>query len=119
MNPLSLPRTLANALLSDVQSGSGTGLVGAENGIPCSVYPAPAAAIALARNTLHQRGESLFAYYAAAEPDMATLDAPPDPLDPPYQLRLTTDIRGVIVLRAYARNAQHHWQEQVIELIHD
>ncbi|MFA7494806.1 MAG: hypothetical protein WCY67_00660 [Acidithiobacillus sp.] len=115
MKPLQLPRTLANALLSDLQSGRGEGLVGARAGIPCAIYPASPADFPKVLDALAQRGETLFAHYAHADQALSN----ERPLLAPYQLRLAADIRGVIVIRAYARAATEDWQERMIELAHD
>ncbi|WP_414039703.1 hypothetical protein ACJU26_11060 [Acidithiobacillus sp. M4-SHS-6] len=121
MKALSLPRTLANALLSDLQSGRGEGLVGALHERPCSVYPAQGSERAAALELLTSRGESLFACYAAAprNPTPTPPETPQPPFDPPYQIRLATDIRGVIVLRAYTRDGGQSWQENIIVLEND
>lgn len=121
MNSLVLPRTLANALLGDLQSGAGQGLVGALQERPCSVYPVSAEQRGMALDLLTRRGETLYACYAAApqEPYNTLPEKPLSPFDPPYQIRLATDIRGVIVLRAYARKAGQGWQEKIIELEND
>lgn len=121
MSTLRLPRTLANALLSDLQSGQGEGLVGSLHGRPCSVYPAQGDQQVSALEMLASRGESLFACYAAApqDPTPSLPETSQPPFDPPYQLRLATDIRGVIVLRAYTRNDGQGWQENLIVLDND
>ena len=59
MNSLVLPRTLANALLGDLQSGAGQGLVGALQERPCSVYPVSAEQRGMALDLLTRRGETL------------------------------------------------------------
>ena len=116
MSRLKLPRTLANALLDDLQSGTGAGVVGAASGAPRSVYPCAPADFAATLAVIRSRGEAPFACYShAAEPD-----AGPVPAEIPYQILLAADTKGVILLRAFQRSEDAAaWRELDIELDHD
>ena len=116
MRRLKLPRTLANALLSDLQSGVGEGLIGAAADVPVSVYPCPPANFAAASALIQSRGETSFAHYAHAAAPIADIV----PIGTPYQILLAADIKGVILLRAFTRAGDGApWQELDIELDHD
>ena len=116
MKRLKLPRTLANALLADLQSGVGEGLIGAIADVPVSVYPCPPANFAAALALIRSRGETSFAHYAHAAAPIADIV----PTGTPYQLLLAADIKGVILLRAFTRAGDGtRWQELDIELDHD
>ncbi|WP_123104193.1 hypothetical protein [Acidithiobacillus sulfuriphilus] len=107
---LTIPRSLANALLADAQGHGGAyGLVGAREGRPTSLYPCagPAGEEAILA-LLHDRGEQLFAGYrllpesrsTPAAADWAGLE------DAAWLLVLSTDTRGVLALRAFARDGR-------------
>ena len=105
---LTIPRSLANALLADAQGHGGTyGLVGARAGRPTSLYPcaAPAGEGSLLAQ-LRDRGESLFARYRLL-PESRSTPAAADWAglpDAPWLLVLSTDTQGVLALRAFARD---------------
>ncbi|MHB8116517.1 MAG: hypothetical protein ACYDCW_10370 [Acidithiobacillus ferrivorans] len=116
MKRLKLPRTLANALLADLQSGVGEGLIGAAADVPISVYPCPPADFAAVLAVIRSRGETPFARYAHA----ATPSADSIPTHTPYQILLAADIKGVIILRAFIGAGDGaSWQELDVELDHD
>lgn len=116
MKRLKLPRTLANTLLADLQSGVGEGLIGATADVPVSVYPCPPADFAAVLAVIRSRGETPFGRYAhAATPIVDSV-----PTGTPYQILLAADIKGVIVLRAFiVAGDGAAWQELDIELGHD
>ncbi|WP_437557336.1 hypothetical protein [Acidithiobacillus sulfuriphilus] len=107
---LIIPRSLANALLADAQGHGGAyGLVGAREGRPTSLYPCggPADEGALLA-LLHDRGERLFAGYRLL-PESRSTPAAADWAglgDAAWLLALSTDTRGVLALRAFARDGR-------------
>ena len=107
---LTIPRSLANALLADAQGHGGAyGLVGAREGRPTSLYPCGGPADEGALLTLlHDRGERLFAGYRLL-PESRSTPAAADWAglgDAAWLLALSTDTHGVLALRAFARDGR-------------
>ncbi len=105
---LTIPRSLANALLAEAQGhGGASGLVGAREGRPTSLYPCAVPAgegsiLAL----LHERGEQIFARYRLLPESRSTPEAGDwaGLQDAAWLLVLSTDTQGVLALRAFARD---------------
>ncbi len=88
---LRLLRPLANALLEDLQQGTGSGWIGARDGFPCSIYPAGAGQWTEVESLLRSRGEELFGHYGnirhPCQPDL-------------WHLELDEAEKGVLTLSA-------------------
>lgn len=125
-----MSRPLATKLLFEAQKhpeAEVCGLLGAREGEPCSIYPVANAAADRARRfemdpagqiaamkTMRERGERLWAIYhshpsAPPEPSAADLDGLgyPDAL----YLIISLNIKGVLEMRAFERDAEHGLRE--------
>ncbi len=134
MKTITLPRTIANQILTQAQQqpeAEACGLVSARDGIPCHIYPItniaedkqrqfeldPAQQIK-AMKTMRETGEELFAIYhshphAPAEPSATDIQQSSYP-DALY-LIISLDTKGVLDMRGfYVRNDAVEGVELVI-----